>query len=38
MIDIELFVFDSNTLSHLAVCKQMSPDSFKNVAYKLFIY
>ena len=35
---IELLL-DTNSGDHLAVCKQIRSDSFKNnVAYKLFVY
>ena len=34
---IKPLVLDSNTGSHLTVCKQMSNGSFKNVTYGLFL-
>ena len=35
-VQIKQLVLDINTWNHLTVCKQMSYDSFKDVAYKLF--
>ena len=40
IVQIELLMLDSNTWNYLTVCKQMSPNLFKNnlSAYKSHLY
>ena len=37
-MQLEILVLNSNTWNYLTVCKQMMPDLFKNLNYKLFAY